>query len=57
MEPIEFGGEMINDVGLYESNWKELPWKFEGAPLSLQAVGLARHRFPGGNRNGRHRTA
>ena len=25
MEPIEFGGEMINDVGLYESNWKELP--------------------------------
>lgn len=41
MEPIEFGGEMINDVGLYESNWKELPWKFEGGtPIIAGAVGL-----------------
>lgn len=40
MEPIEFGGEMINDVGLYESNWKELPWKFEGARLSLQGLSV-----------------
>lgn len=41
MEPIEFGGEMINDVGLYESNWKELPWKFEGGtPIIGGAVGL-----------------
>lgn len=41
MEPIEFGGEMINDVGLYESNWKELPWKFEGGtPIISGAVGL-----------------
>ncbi|PYE52580.1 cysteine desulfurase [Paenibacillus barcinonensis] len=41
MEPIEFGGEMINDVGLYDSNWKELPWKFEGGtPIIAGAVGL-----------------
>ncbi|MFC7681034.1 cysteine desulfurase [Paenibacillus sp. GCM10028914] len=41
MDPIEFGGEMINDVGLYESNWKELPWKFEGGtPIIGGAVGL-----------------
>lgn len=42
MEPIEFGGEMIDDVGLYESSWKELPWKFEGGtPIIAGAVGLA----------------
>lgn len=42
MEPVEFGGEMIDDVGLYESNWKELPWKFEGGtPIIAGAVGLA----------------
>ncbi|EHB68062.1 cysteine desulfurase [Paenibacillus lactis] len=41
MEPIEFGGEMINDVCLYESTWKELPWKFEGGtPIIAGAVGL-----------------
>lgn len=41
MEPYEFGGEMIDDVGLYESTWKELPWKFEGGtPIIAGAVGL-----------------
>lgn len=41
MEPIEFGGEMINEVELYESNWKELPWKFEGGtPIIAGAIGL-----------------
>lgn len=41
MEPVEFGGEMINDVGLYESTWKELPYKFEGGtPIIAGAVGL-----------------
>ncbi|KAF6582166.1 cysteine desulfurase [Paenibacillus sp. EKM211P] len=41
MEPVEFGGEMIDDVGLYESTWKELPWKFEGGtPIIAGAVGL-----------------
>nr|WP_178076067.1 cysteine desulfurase [Paenibacillus oralis] len=42
MEPVEYGGEMIDDVGLYESSWKELPWKFEGGtPIIAGAVGLA----------------
>lgn len=41
MEPIEFGGEMIDFVGKYESTWKELPWKFEGGtPIIAGAVGL-----------------
>ena len=41
MEPIEFGGEMIDFVGLYESSWKELPWKFEGGtPIIAGAIGL-----------------
>lgn len=41
MEPVEFGGEMINDVGLFESTWKDLPWKFEGGtPIIAGAVGL-----------------
>ena len=41
MEPVEFGGEMIDFVGLYESKWKELPWKFEGGtPIIAGAVGL-----------------
>lgn len=41
MEPIEFGGEMIDFVGKYESTWKELPWKFEGGtPIIAGAIGL-----------------
>lgn len=41
MEPIEFGGEMIDHVGLFESTWKDLPWKFEGGtPIIAGAVGL-----------------
>jgi len=41
MEPIEFGGEMIDYVDLYNSTWKELPWKFEGGtPIIAGAVGL-----------------
>lgn len=42
MEPVEFGGEMIDFVGLYESTWKELPWKFEGGtPIIAGAIGMA----------------
>lgn len=42
MEPVEFGGEMIDFVGLQESSWKELPWKFEaGTPIIAGAIGLA----------------
>lgn len=41
MEPVEFGGEMIDFVELHGSTWKELPWKFEGGtPIIAGAVGL-----------------
>ncbi|EAC3736113.1 cysteine desulfurase [Listeria monocytogenes] len=41
MEPTEFGGEMIDFVELYDSNWKELPWKFEaGTPIIGGAIAL-----------------
>lgn len=41
MEPVEFGGEMINFVHLYDSTWAELPAKFEGGtPIIAGAVGL-----------------
>jgi len=41
MEPFEFGGEMIDFVNLYDSTWKELPWKFEGGtPIIAGAIGL-----------------
>ncbi|GAK00370.1 cysteine desulfurase [Geomicrobium sediminis] len=43
MEPFEFGGEMIDEVGLYESTWKELPYKFEGGtPIIGGAIGFAK---------------
>lgn len=42
MEPVEFGGEMIDVVDLYDSTWRELPWKFEaGTPMIAEAIGLA----------------
>ncbi|MBO8171822.1 MAG: cysteine desulfurase [Bacillaceae bacterium] len=42
MEPVEFGGEMIDFVELYDSTWKEIPWKFEGGtPIIAGAIGLA----------------
>ncbi|ANY65088.1 cysteine desulfurase [Paenibacillus sp. BIHB 4019] len=41
MEPIEFGGEMIDYVDLYESTWKDIPYRFEGGtPIIANAVGL-----------------
>ena len=41
MEPAEGGGEMIRDVGLYESTWAEVPHKFEaGTPPIAEAVGF-----------------
>ncbi len=41
MEPVEFGGEMIDFVYLQESTWKELPWKFEaGTPNIADAIAL-----------------
>ncbi|GMA72305.1 hypothetical protein GCM10025885_13540 [Tetragenococcus osmophilus] len=41
MEPVEFGGEMIDFVYLQESTWAELPWKFEaGTPNIAGGIGL-----------------
>jgi cysteine desulfurase/selenocysteine lyase len=41
MEPIEFGGEMIDYVHLHSSTWKEVPAKFEGGtPIIAGAIGL-----------------
>lgn len=40
-EPVHYGGEMIYQVGDYESNFKAAPWKFEGGtPPIAQVVGL-----------------
>ncbi|CDN45360.1 MULTISPECIES: cysteine desulfurase [Paenibacillus] len=42
MEPIEFGGEMIDFVDLQDSTWKDIPWRFEaGTPIIAGAIGLA----------------
>lgn len=41
MEPIEFGGEMIDFVDLYDSTWKDSPLRFEGGtPIIAGAIGL-----------------
>lgn len=41
MEPVEFGGEMIDHVDLYEATWADVPAKFEaGTPLIAEAIGL-----------------
>lgn len=41
MEPIEFGGDMIDYVGLHEVTYKDAPYKFEtGTPLIASAIGL-----------------
>lgn len=42
MEPVEFGGEMIELVEDEDSTWKELPWKFEaGTPNIAGVIGLS----------------
>lgn len=41
MEPVQTGGEMIDEVGLYQATWAELPWKMEaGTPHIAGAIGL-----------------
>lgn len=41
MEPVEYGGEMIDFVYDETSTWTELPWKFEaGTPNITGAIGL-----------------
>lgn len=42
IEPIEFGGEMIQVVDLQTSTWADIPHKFEaGTPNIAGAIGLA----------------
>lgn len=42
MDPVEFGGEMIDFVFEQEASWKSLPWKLEaGTPNIAGAIGLA----------------
>lgn len=42
IEPIEFGGEMIQVVDLQASTWADIPQKFEaGTPNIAGAIGLA----------------
>ena len=52
MEPIEFGGDMIDFVSKYDATWADLPTKFEaGTPLiasnwACRSYSLFRtHRF------------
>lgn len=41
MDPFLYGGEMISNVTLEESQWNEIPWKFEaGTPNIAGAIGM-----------------
>lgn len=41
MPPIEFGGDMNDNVNLYDASWKDTPYKFEtGTPPIAGAIGL-----------------
>jgi cysteine desulfurase/selenocysteine lyase len=41
MQPYLYGGEMIRSVTFEDSEWEDLPWKFEaGTPVIAQGVGL-----------------
>ncbi len=41
MPPIEFGGDMNDNVDLYTASWKDSPYKFEtGTPPIAGAIGL-----------------
>jgi len=41
MDPFLYGGEMISNVTLEESDWNAVPWKFEaGTPNIAGAIGM-----------------
>ncbi|MBU1019643.1 MAG: SufS family cysteine desulfurase, partial [Firmicutes bacterium] len=41
MPPIEFGGDMNDNVNLFDASWKDAPYKFEtGTPPISEAIGL-----------------
>lgn len=42
MDPVHFGGEMIETVELFSATWKDVPARFEGGtPIIAGAIGLA----------------
>ncbi|HRX45708.1 MAG TPA: aminotransferase class V-fold PLP-dependent enzyme, partial [Acholeplasmataceae bacterium] len=42
LEPFEFGGEMVDEVDLFDATWKEAPLRLEaGTPVISGAIGLA----------------
>ena len=42
MAPFLFGGDMISRVGYFNSDWNDVPWKFEAGTQNVAgAVGLA----------------
>jgi cysteine desulfurase/selenocysteine lyase len=42
MEPLEYGGDMNDNVDAYDGTWKESPYKFEtGTPPIAEAIGFA----------------
>lgn len=38
LDPVEFGGEMISEVGLNETTFKPTPWKFEAGTQNITGV-------------------
>lgn len=43
MPPVEFGGDMADDVNPYEMTYKDAPYRFEtGTPIIAEAIGLGK---------------
>ncbi len=43
MEPVEFGGDMADDVNLLDMTFKDAPYRFEtGTPIIAGAIGLGK---------------
>lgn len=41
MSPVEFGGDMADEVSLFSATYKDTPYKFEaGTPIIAEAIGL-----------------
>lgn len=41
MEPVEFGGDMNDNVDKYAADWKDLPYKFESGTMPIaEVIGL-----------------
>ena len=43
MPPVEFGGDMADDVNPFEMTYKDAPYRFEtGTPIIAEAIGLGK---------------